>query len=125
MHYSSLSPMSSSAVHINSCPSLIPIYHFLNPVTFRLLSNLFIFSVVYLFPSMLVATINCHFFSLFIPSIHPYKLNLSCFVNFTISAPCNIPCIFCYETTIFPYNLPFEYSKGMHFSEAIFRASTP
>ena len=53
------------------------------------------------------------------------RVNLSCFVNFTISALCNIPCIFCYETIIFLYNLPVEYSEGTHFSEVIFRASTP
>jgi hypothetical protein len=54
------------------------------------LVHLFCGLCLFLVPSSLTNTICFGILSLFILSLHPYNLNLSNFINFTVSAPCNI-----------------------------------
>ena len=75
--------------------------------------------------SILAVAIYFGLLLLFMLSVCPYHFNLTYFVNFTMSAHCNISCIslfvliliflLFFGTIYFSYNLPFECCKSIHF----------
>lgn len=86
--------LASETVLFHSSRPLAILCQFLIPIIFKSSStslvHLFCGLCLFLVPSSLTNTICFGILSLFILSLHPYNLNLSNFINFTVSAPCNI-----------------------------------